>query len=167
MMKIEIYRRTQSQNPTPKIQTTIQRSSPAKKHPNHCSPPTPNHPSYSRYIRDLLKYLQSDKYEKLHMGLKSAPHLIRQKATFGTELTDQADELARVLTGMQDVFEMGEFQEMRLAGLVALVVAAPERVVGYVVETYFSGDLSIQQRLVLLSALGLGARELADLDKKV
>jgi telomere length regulation protein len=68
---------------------------------------------------------------------------------------------------MQDAFEMDEFQEMRLAGLVALVACAPEVVVGYVVETYFSGDLSIQQRLVLLSALGLGARELADLDKKV
>lgn len=122
--------------------------------------------SYGRYIRDLLKYLQSDKYEKQHIALKTAPRLIRQKATFGTELTDQAGALARVLTGMQDAFEMDEFQEMRLAGLVALVACAPD-VVGYVVETYFSGDLSIQQRLVLLSALGLGARELADLDKKV
>jgi telomere length regulation protein len=100
------------------------------------------------------------------MALKSAPHLIRQKATFGTELTDHADQLARLLMGMQDSFDMEGFQEMRLAGLVAVVAGAPD-VVEYIVETFFSGDLSIQQRLILLSALGLGARDLADLDKKV
>jgi len=114
-----------------------------------------------------MKCLQSDKYEKLHMGLKSAPNLIRQKATFGTELSDHAYDLTRILVGMQDTFEMEEFQEMRQAALVALVASAPEVVVPYLIDVYFTGDLSLQQQLIILSALGLGARELAGLEKKV
>jgi len=101
------------------------------------------------------------------MGLKSAPNLIRQKATFGTELSDHAYDLTRILVGMQDTFEMEEFQEMRQAALVALVASAPEVVVPYLIDVYFTGDLSLQQQLIILSALGLGARELAGLEKKV
>jgi len=63
-----------------------------------------------------MKYLQANDYTKVNVGLKTAPNLIRQKASFGTELSDQAHELARILVGL---------------------------------------------RLVLLSALGIGARELA------
>jgi Telomere length regulation protein len=86
-----------------------------RKNPQPLSPPLPptTH-SNNRYTRNLLKYVQSDKYEKLHMALKSAPHLIRQKAAFGTKLTDQAGKLARVLTGMQEV------KEMRLTGGISI-----------------------------------------------
>jgi len=114
-----------------------------------------------------MKYLRADKYDKVNIGLKSAPNLIRQKATFGTELSDQAHDLARILVGLQDTYEMEQFQELRQAALIALVASAPEIVATYLINVYFTGDLSIQQRSILLSALGIGARELAGLEKTV
>ena len=114
-----------------------------------------------------MKYLQANDYTKVSVGLKTAPNLIRQKASFGTELSDQAHELARILVGLQDTFEMEQFQELRHAALIALVASSPEVVTSYLISVYFTGDISIQQRLVLLSALGIGARELAGHEKIV
>ena len=114
-----------------------------------------------------MKYLQANDYTKVNVGLKTAPNLIRQKAFFGTELSDQAHELARILVGLQDTFEMEQFQELRHAALIALVASSPEVVTSYLISVYFTGDISIQQRLVLLSALGIGARELAGHEKIV
>lgn len=114
-----------------------------------------------------MKYLCADDYDKVYIGLKAAPNLIRQKATFGTELSNQAQDLARILVGLQDTYEMEQFQEMRQSALIALVASAPEIVAAYLIDIYFAGDISIQQRLILLSAMGIGARELAGLEKTV
>jgi telomere length regulation protein len=111
--------------------------------------------------------LQSDKYEQISLGLKSAPDLIRRKATFGTELSDHAVNLSRVLVSMQDTFEMENFQELRQGALIAVVASTPKEVLPYFVHVYFTGDMSLQQRLILLSVLGLGAREIAGLEKPV
>ena len=114
-----------------------------------------------------MNYIQADKYEKINIGLKTAPNLIRAKATFGTELSDQAPDLARIIVGLQDTFDMENFQEMRQAALIALVASTPETVVSYLINVYFTGDISLQQRLIILSALGVGARELSGLEKVV
>ena len=114
-----------------------------------------------------MKYLQADNYKKVNIALKTAPSLIRQKASFGTELSDQAHDLARILVGLQDTYEMEQFQEMRQSGLIALIASAPEIVAPYLIDIYFIGDISIQQRCIVLSALGVGARELAGLERTV
>jgi telomere length regulation protein len=113
-----------------------------------------------------MKYLRADDYEKIRIALKTGPNLIRHKATFGTELSSQAQDIARILVGMQDTFEMDDFQKMRHDVLIALIASAPD-ISPYLIEMYFSGDLSIQQRCILLSALGIGTRELAGLEKIV
>ena len=122
--------------------------------------------THRRYIRDLMKYLQSEDYTKVNIALKTAPKLIRQKATFGTELSTHAHDLGRIFVGMQDTFEMENFQEMRQSALIALVASAPSEA-PYLIDIFFTGDLSIQQRCILLSALGIGSRELAGLEKPV
>ena len=114
-----------------------------------------------------MKYLQADNYTKVNVGLNTASNLIRRKAAFGTELSDHAHNLARILVGMQDTYDMEEFQEKRQAALSALVASAPEIVVSYLIDVFFTGDLSIQQQCILLSAMGIGARELAGLEKTV
>ncbi len=114
-----------------------------------------------------MKYLRADDYNKVNKGLKTAPNLIRQKAHFGTELSDHAQDLARILVGLQDTYEMEQFQELRQSALIALVASAPEIVVAYLIDVYFTGDISIQQRLILLSAIGIGARELAGFETTV
>jgi telomere length regulation protein len=115
----------------------------------------------------LIKYLQAESYDKVLMGLKTAASLIRRKASFGTELSDHAINLAKILIGLHDTYAMENFQEMRQAALTALVASAPNEAVPYFIDVFFTGDVSMQQRCVLLSVMGIGARELAGLEQKV
>ncbi|MBE3111582.1 MAG: hypothetical protein IMZ46_13940 [Acidobacteria bacterium] len=114
------------------------------------------------YIRKLITYLRDpDSYDKQRLALTTAPSLIRRKATFGAEVTDHADELASLLVGLHDKFDMEDFYELRQQGILALIIAQPRTMAPWFARTYFAGDYSISQRAAVLSALGLAARELA------
>src|SRR5436190_17287763 len=115
-----------------------------------------------RYIRDLLTYLRDVEHpEQYHLGISSASTLIRRKASFGTEVIENAEELAVLLVGLQDKYNMAEFHEHRLKSLVALLVAYPLTMGQSLVRTLFNADISQVQRSSILVALGLSARELA------
>ena len=120
------------------------------------------------YIRDLIKMLNNhESYRHINIGLQTAATLIRRKATFGTELSDYAVNLTQILAGLTDNFDMTDFQALRQDALKALVVSCPLIVAPYLTRTFFTGDYSLQQRVVILSAIGLGARELSGIDAKV
>jgi len=115
-----------------------------------------------RYIRDLLTSLENTESYDIHqLALISAAPLIRRKATFGSELLDLLEPLASTLVSLHDTFDTPAFDELRLQALIALLVAEPSRMGPWFAQTYFSGDYSLSQRAVVLSTLGLGARELA------
>lgn len=116
------------------------------------------------YIPDLVTYLRAhDDAEKLAMALSEAETLIRRKATWGTELSDNAVELTFILSGLQDNFELANFEERRRAALTALLSCSPERCAPTLIEQYFTHSYSVQQRYAMLSSLALSARELAGL----
>ncbi|KAK1970670.1 telomere length regulation protein [Colletotrichum sublineola] len=118
------------------------------------------------YIRDLITYLRdTDNYDKQKLALMAAPPLIRRKANFGTEVSSHIDELATLLVGLQDKFEIEGFHELRLQGMVATVIAQPQKMGQWFAKTFFDGDYSISQRASILIVLGLSARELAGFDK--
>ncbi|CAK7264827.1 telomere binding protein [Sporothrix epigloea] len=117
------------------------------------------------YIRDLIAFFRdTENYDKQKLALTTAPILIRRKATFGTEVQEHALDLASILAGLVDSFEMDDFDRLRLQGMVALVVAQPKIVGQWYALTFFNGDYSLSQRASLLTALGLAARELAGYD---
>ncbi|KXH65863.1 telomere length regulation protein [Colletotrichum salicis] len=117
------------------------------------------------YIRDLIAYLRdTDNYDKQKLALATAPPLIRRKANFGTEVSSHADELATLLVGLQDKFEIENFHELRLQGMIAIVAAQPQKMGQWFAKTFFDGDYSISQRASILIVLGLSARELAGFD---
>ncbi|KAL8286865.1 hypothetical protein RQP46_003871 [Phenoliferia psychrophenolica] len=74
---------------------------------------------------------------------------------------ENAVELAFVLIGLTDQFETDDFDRLRLAALAALVAAVPTKVAPALIEQYFFPHYSVSQRYTLLTALALGARELA------
>ncbi|KAK2061243.1 telomere length regulation protein [Colletotrichum caudatum] len=118
------------------------------------------------YIRDLIAYLRdTDNYDKQKLALTTAPQLIRRKANFGTEVSSHIDELVTLLVGLQDKFEIEGFHELRLQGMIATIVAQPQRMGQWFAKTFFDGDYSISQRASILIVLGLGARELAGFEK--
>ncbi|CAJ0827010.1 1081_t:CDS:10, partial [Entrophospora sp. SA101] len=79
------------------------------------------------YIIDLFKMLKAaEDPEKIEIAMNTAEKLIRLKTNFGTELDENANELARVLISINNTFELKEFEEKRHAALTALVVGSPK-----------------------------------------
>lgn len=56
---------------------------------------------------------------------------------------------------------MENFQELRLQGMIAILVAKPLQMGQWFARTFFEGDYSLAQRASILTTLGMGARELA------
>jgi telomere length regulation protein len=123
-----------------------------------------NKPTAPVYLRDLISYFRdTDNYDKQKLALQTASPLVRRKASFGTEVADYAEQLATLLTGLQDKFDIPQFQEQKIQAMIALVVALPMRMGLWFSKSLFDGDYSIGQRATMLTALGMGARELAGL----
>lgn len=121
-----------------------------------------NKPKAPVYIRDLILYLRdTESYDKQKLALQSAPVLIRRKANFGTEVSSHAEELAGLFVGLQDKFDIEEFNDLKLQGMMALIVAQPKSMAPWFSRTFFEGDYSLSQRTQVLVATGLSARELA------
>ncbi|EME38280.1 hypothetical protein DOTSEDRAFT_75745, partial [Dothistroma septosporum NZE10] len=114
------------------------------------------------YVRDLMKMLRDDKdHDRFQIAIKTAPSLIRRKTNFGGEVGDHAEELALMLCDLQDPFDTDDFDELRLQTLIAILLSDVNTLAPWLSRQAFSGDYSVAQRCLILSALGLGGRELA------
>lgn len=122
---------------------------------------------HCRYIRDLVAGLRdTENFDRHKLALSHASALIRRKANFGSEVSEHIEELATLLVGLGDKYNMEDFQQMRLRGMIAVLIAQPLRMAQWFSTTFFNGDYSISQRASVLTTLGLGARELAGLHKE-
>ena len=114
------------------------------------------------YIRDLLYMLHSqDSFDHQQLALRHAASLIRRKANFGTEVSSHLIQLLETLVGLQDKFDMDDFDTMRLKAVLALVVAEPVAAGKWMAQRVFDHDWSLNQRCVILSAIGLAALEMS------
>lgn len=116
------------------------------------------------YIRDSVEYFKSDSRDKIVLALEHAADLIRRKASNGTELQESAVDLTFTLIGLQDNFDLEQFDEKREKALVGLVFSAPRQTVPCLSEQFFSTVYGVSQRYVMLTAIALGARQLAGFD---
>lgn len=78
-------------------------------------------------------------------------------------MSGHIEELATLLVGLGDKYNMEDFQQMRLRGMIAVLIAQPLKMGQWFSRTFFNGDYSMGQRASVLTTLGLGARELAGL----
>jgi telomere length regulation protein len=123
-----------------------------------------NKPVAPVYIRDLIAGLRDqENYDRHALAISTAALLIRRKANFGTEVIDHIEELATILVGLQDTYDLEKFAENRQQALIAVLLAKPALMAQWFVSAFFSGDYSLTQRTAILTTLGLGARELAGL----
>ena len=114
------------------------------------------------YVRDLIAGLNdTENYDRHSLALKHAAALIRRKASFGKEVSDHSLELASILVGLGDPFDMDDFIELRVQALIAVLVSDPAQMAPWFARQVFDGDYSLSQRATVLSVLGLGAREMA------
>ncbi|KAJ5679235.1 hypothetical protein N7462_007479 [Penicillium macrosclerotiorum] len=121
-----------------------------------------NKPTPPVYIRDLIQYLRDNENVESHqLAISTGPSLIRRKIGFGTELSEQVEELALILVSLQDDSNHPQFHELRLQSMIALIVSQPLKMGRWFTAIFFDGDLSQVQRSAVLTALGLSAREIA------
>ncbi|OCF38088.1 hypothetical protein I316_00312 [Kwoniella heveanensis BCC8398] len=118
-------------------------------------------PVYIPQLVELLK--EREKPECIEMGLKFGESLVRAKREFGTELAENAVAVALMTLGLNDPFHLEGFEEKRQGVMNALVACAPKQVAPFLCEQYFNAQFSLQQKSVILTALAMGARELAGL----
>ncbi|KAF2217430.1 hypothetical protein CERZMDRAFT_108169 [Cercospora zeae-maydis SCOH1-5] len=119
------------------------------------------------YIRDLMRMLREDKkHDRFQVAIKQAAPLIRKKSNFGREVRDHAEEIALLLCDLQDPFDTEDFDELKLQALIAILLSDVETIAPWLSRQVFHGDYSLSQRCVMLSALGLGGRELAGLTEQ-
>ncbi|KAI8882711.1 hypothetical protein K501DRAFT_250975 [Backusella circina FSU 941] len=114
------------------------------------------------YVRDLVKYLRDRKDPiKLDLALGVAESIIRQKAGVGTELSESSLELSRYLLGLPETYDLKDFRERQLNSMIALVVAVPSSVAGFLIDQLYDRNTSMGQKQLILSVISLSVRELA------
>ena len=119
------------------------------------------------YLRDLMSMLRDDKnHDRFQLGIKHAAPLIKRKANFGAEVKDHAEEIGEILCNLQDPFKTDDFNELKLQAMIAVLLSDVKTMAPWLSRQAFLGDYSIAQRGAILSALGLGGRELAGLKNK-
>ncbi len=116
------------------------------------------------YIRDLIAYLRdTDNYDRQKLALTTLPALVRRKANFGTEVKEHVEELAALLVGLQDKYDLEDFHYLKLQGMLAVVVAQPKTMAPWFARAFFEGDYSTSQRTSILTALGSAVASSPDL----
>ncbi|OXG77861.1 telomere length regulation protein [Cryptococcus neoformans var. grubii Br795] len=116
------------------------------------------------YIPQLVALLKErDKPESVEMGLNWGEGLVRAKREFGTELAENAVGVTLMVLGLNDSFDIEGFEEKKQGLLNALIACAPKQVAPFLCEQYFNPQFSLQHKASILTALAIGARELAGL----
>ncbi|KAJ3805483.1 telomere length regulation protein-domain-containing protein [Lentinula aff. lateritia] len=116
-----------------------------------------------RSMGGMAKDNPSEHADMIEVALNHAEELIRKKNDYGTELEENAVNLAYGLAGLQDNYDLDRFNEMRQNAMNALVACSPRKAAPCIIEEFFKNQYSTEQRFVMLNALALGARELASL----
>ncbi|KXN87756.1 DNA replication checkpoint protein tel2 [Leucoagaricus sp. SymC.cos] len=117
-------------------------------------------------IRGTGKKLGADEpheADKVEMALNCGEELIRKKRDYGTELAENAVNLVYGFLALHDNFDLPDFDEKRQGAMNALIACAPRNVAPALIEEFFKNQYSVDQRNVVLTALAVGARELASL----
>ncbi|KAF8559524.1 hypothetical protein OG21DRAFT_1452656 [Imleria badia] len=101
--------------------------------------------------------------DKIEMAINIGEGLIRRKRDYGTELAENAANLAYSFISLNNKFDLDDFDNKIQRIAIALVTCCPKISAQCMIEEFFKNQYSSTQRSVMLNALALGARELASL----
>ncbi|KAI5956008.1 TEL2 [Candida theae] len=116
------------------------------------------------YIKDLISYITTDTknpqaYDMRRVALLKGPTLLRQKSRHGNEVEFYSQDLLSNLIALDNFYSDADFDDLKLVNIVSVIVTNPS-VTFYMFELLLTGDYSLQQRMFILSATSLAAREL-------
>ena len=121
------------------------------------------------FLRDCLSLFRIDENDEngpnqLETALQQVEPLVRTKPM---DLHDLAIPLTRELLRLQDIFNIHNFDELRVAGLIALAVHEPVLVGECSIQQLFCGDWGLSVRLDILHTIENASRELCGAESLV
>ncbi|EPY50322.1 Tel2/Rad-5/Clk-2 family protein Tel2 [Schizosaccharomyces cryophilus OY26] len=127
-------------------------------------------PTISKTKVDTPKYIQSlcrllldvENYDAQKVAIETAPELIQRKSLFGSEVKDHAKWLLEILVGLQNRFDLPNFDRLQLSSLCNLLSACPEICGPEICSILFIGDFSLRQKTMILSSIAMAAVSLAN-----
>ncbi|KAG7857018.1 hypothetical protein KL939_003803 [Ogataea angusta] len=120
------------------------------------------------YLKEVISYLQTDSqkdqlaYEKHEILYKVLAPLVRTKAN-SQELHFYSEALLDLVLGLSNSYKLADFESWRLSCCIAICVGDFEQAAAFLIKSFFSGDISLNRRILILSCLSLSAREKAGL----
>ena len=123
---------------------------------------------YIVFLKDLLKEyidLNQNQRNDLVSLLKRTVKLVRQKSLLPLEVNYYSEELMQNIVTLNNNFEEKNFEQWRITALISLIVVVPDKI-DELFKILFNSELSLQQRMSILSSIGLASRELRGIDDK-
>lgn len=120
------------------------------------------------FLKDLVKtYETADKNTKIDIVplFKLTTKLVRQKKDLPAEVDFYGTSLISAIATSNNNYEESKFEESRINALVSVISTLPNKVVD-LLGILFNRELSLQQRMSILTTLGFSARELKGYDDK-
>lgn len=120
------------------------------------------------FLKDLVLALethQKDSNGNVVALLMQTVKLVRQKKDFQVEVNYYCTQIMTSIVSLNNNFDEQNFEQWRINALVSLVVVVPEKI-SDLLKLLFTSELSLQQRMSILTSVGLAARELRGYDDK-
>ncbi|SCV04305.1 LAME_0H17392g1_1 [Lachancea meyersii CBS 8951] len=117
------------------------------------------------FLKDLVREFEQEeknKSDRIYL-LKATVRLVRQKKDFILEIESYSSQLLTMICVLNNSFEEPQFQEWKINALVSIIVVVPEKITE-LIQILFGQELSLQQRITILSVMSLAARELRGID---
>ncbi|KAH3669129.1 hypothetical protein WICMUC_005093 [Wickerhamomyces mucosus] len=112
------------------------------------------------FLKDLISRFQANNITSITNLLSITINLVRQKSSFEFEIEYYSPELVSVLVGLINKFDENNFEQIKINAIVSVLVTYPKSI-NTVLDVLFTGDCSLQQRMIILSSISLAARELS------
>lgn len=118
------------------------------------------------FLKDLMEeynHTNSKQNDNLVSLLRQTIKLVRQKKLLPMEVSYYATALLQNISSLSNNFDEKDFEQWRINALVSILAVVPEKV-SDIYQIIFNKELSLQQRMSILTSIGLAARELRGID---
>ncbi|EDO14849.1 hypothetical protein Kpol_359p10 [Vanderwaltozyma polyspora DSM 70294] len=118
------------------------------------------------FLKDIVQEFEKidkTKRENLVELLQIVVKLVRQKKDFEMEVNFYAPSLLANVACLNNNFDEKKFEEWRINAMVSIIVTSPDNI-KELFNLLFTKELSLQQRMSIVSSIGLASRELRGFD---
>jgi hypothetical protein len=116
------------------------------------------------YVRELVAYLRASSEDALKQEMALVHAVAAMRSMHELDWKENGAELAIWLLRCDDTYDLDNYMQLRSAALRELVSRGAKQVIPVVVDAFYDRNFNLSQRLEILDALAVAARDLSSLD---